>query len=432
MNYFGDTLVLLKDHIVKGLRPDISEIPKTTPTPLINAIERGWHANANVRPEFQDITVQLRKNIVYEDARLSELVSDILVAWVPQTTTSLSDRSYTCGQRQSKLLDTGIGTSTLKSVDQYRSVISGETKSAPNNYIVVKSGSNTSAATTTKSTIDSGLFSSTFQSNGAEIPPAKQNLGSIEPELATETTHLISAGSSQHDQPKSFCKTKWQKIVAFVVLFLVIGWVTGVLCWNFIFKPATGHVACAKLNGKCIKRNYDICYGKQSFGICTATGKSESCCVTTDTDRLNEDKWRYDDAKCRALGGNCQMKSNSCDGKYAPLICGGPTSRQCCLGKYRNSDIKCAKLGGYCVDWRYHECGAGYTKGLCGGDNNRRCCLYCDYLCYSAEKKYSSLPCDDPCKHRGGTCKNSTNFCNSDYLIGLCCGNNGRSCCPGY
>ncbi|XP_078489913.1 uncharacterized protein LOC100180162 [Ciona intestinalis] len=427
VSHFGDSMVLLKDHIVKGSRPDVSEIPPTTPTPLITVIHWGWNANSNARPEFQDITRLLRKSIVYEDSRLSDLVSDILVAWVPQTTTTLGDRSYTPQRQSLPLFDTGFGTSTLKSKEQYRSV-SRETESASDHtYTVIKPGLN-NANTATRCTVDSGLYSTTLQSNRAEISHAKHNPDFNPPTVTTEVTPLIPPGSVRIVQQKSFCESHWPKILAFLALLLVLGG-AAVVCVKYLLKPETGPAECAKRNGQCIQWNYDICYGTQAFGICTDSGKQESCCVTTDTDRLNEDKWRINDAKCRSLGGSCQQDSNSCSSEYAPLTCGGPNSRKCCLGRYSNYDINCTKLGGYCVDWRYHKCTAGYKQGLCGGNNNRRCCLYCDFLCYSAEKKYQSLTCDDPCKHRGGTCKNSTNYCNSEYMIGLCCGKNGRSCC---
>ncbi|CAK8680225.1 unnamed protein product [Clavelina lepadiformis] len=190
-----------------------------------------------------------------------------------------------------------------------------------------------------------------------------------------------------------------------------------------IFGVGNTDTSCKKLGGKCVDWRYNICTNGVRRNLCRGDSNRRCCfrCASTPC-VIRENRWKASDGPCTNREGKCQQNSNFCRVSYHSGLCGGPTTRQCCVETSTPSgasDSQCTVRGGQCQLDSNH-CPGSYHSGLCGGPSARRCCI--------ASSTPSSAS-DSQCTVRGGKCQLDSIYCPGSYLSGLCGGPSSRRCC---
>nr|XP_039255806.1 uncharacterized protein LOC120332593 [Styela clava] len=90
--------------------------------------------------------------------------------------------------------------------------------------------------------------------------------------------------------------------------------------------------ACTRIGGTCHDYRTHNCIAGYERGKCSGNSYIRCCKPCSSTCKSTENYYvKYRDSKCGAQNGQCKHDSNYCSGQWKSSMCGGSSSRKCCV-----------------------------------------------------------------------------------------------------
>jgi len=128
---------------------------------------------------------------------------------------------------------------------------------------------------------------------------------------------------------------------------------------------------CTSKGGTCQDYKQTVCIAGYEQYICDGNADRRCCLPCDATCELNELESTKRDGACTDAGGNCQHDTNYCDGSYQSNMCGGGSSRKCCLqqsfnqGDYYWNHYSSYALDGYATSTNYRFSSLSQAQQKC-------------------------------------------------------------------